>query len=571
MMKNFLILFFLIFFSQVANAQVRVGHLFVMISDAMENAKNSNIIESIPILENFKAEFNAIPTSNSQSGLQVNETLEIALKSPKLENLESLSVALLAFEKEQNPVDYEAKRKQFERRVMPVFRQFERATEEKNREELPLLYKRLYDTWQRNERVVGDTSAGHYGQIETSLALYRVAMVSEVPDFDTMNLQLKKLGVALNDFIKGNVLEAQSVEGAPQNLTDGLALLRRALADFPQNEAVAKDAIFTFITQWAIFEGEVRTRDGGLYNRIESELPEIAAKGTSKENLARFQNLIESIELLDISAGYTAFDAAIILLREGLEALLIIMTLLAALQAANQTHGQYWVIGGAILGVGLSLIVAIILVQVFPLAAASASREILEGAVGIMAVVVMVFVGAWLHSKGSIAGWQSYISNQMGRALAQGSLFGLSGLAFLAVFREGAETILFYAGMMPKITMNAFLSGVGAAILGLIVIAYLMKIFAQKLPIHLMFKAMSWLIYALGFKILGVSVHTLQLTNVLSQDILPLPSIAILGFYNSFQGMFAQIVYVVLIMGVAKWQRRIEMREGREVLASARL
>ncbi|WP_290879351.1 FTR1 family protein [Helicobacter sp.] len=561
MMKKFLILFFLCFFSQITNAQVRVGHLFVMISDAMENAKNSNEIESIPILENFKAEFDAIPTPSSQSRMQVNETLEIALKNPKLENLESLSVALLAFEKEQNPVDYEAKRKQFEKRVIPVFKQFERATEEKNIEELPLLYKRLYDTWQRNERVVGDTSAGHYGQIETALALYRVAMVSEVPDFDAMNLQLQKLGSALNDFIKGNVLEAQSVEGAPQNLLDGLALLRRALADFPENESIAKDAIFTFITQWPIFEGEVRTRDGGLYNRIESELPEIAAKGASKENLERFLNLIESIEALDISAGYTAFDAAIILLREGLEALLIIMALLASLQAANQARGQYWVIGGAILGIGFSLIVAIILAQVFPLAAASTNREILEGAVGIVAVVVMIFVGAWLHSKSSIAGWQSYISSKMGQALAQGSLFGLSGLAFLAVFREGAETILFYAGMMPQITMESFLSGVGAAILGLIVIAYLMKIFAQKLPIHLMFKVMSWLIYALGFKILGVSVHALQLTNVLSQDILPLPSIVILGFYNSLQGMLAQIVYIVLVIVVAIWQRRIEMRE----------
>lgn len=119
--------------------------------------------------------------------------------------------------------------------------------------------------------------------------------------------------------------------------------------------------------------------------------------------------------------------------------------------------------------------------------------------------------------------------------------------------------------------MESFLGGVSAAILGLIVVAYLMKIFAQKLPIHLMFKVMSWLIYALGFKILGVSVHTLQLTNVFQQDILSLPSIAILGFYNSIQGMFAQIVYIALIVGVARWQRRIEMRESRKILASAKL
>lgn len=558
MRKIVLVFLSLWIFSQIASAEVRVGHLFVMISDAMEEVKNSNNDKSLPILENFKTEFDAIPTSNSQAGIKVSEALNINLKEPNLEHLESLSIALLAFEKEQNPIDYEAKRKQFEKRIMPIFKQFKKATEEKNIEELPLLYKRFYDTWQRNERIVGDTSAGHYGQIETALALYRVAMVSEAADFDSMNFHIQKLGTALNDFIVGNVLEAQSVEGAPQTLPQGLALLRRALEDFSQNEAAAKEEIFTFIAQWPIFEGEVRTRDGGLYNRIESELPEIAARGATQENLLRFQNLIESVEALDINAGYTAIDAAIVLLREGVEALLIIMALLAALQAANQTRGQHWVIGGAVLGVGFSIVVALALVQLFPLAAAGTNREILEGAVGIVAVIVMIFVGAWLHSKASLAGWQTYIKSKMGQALAQGSLIGLGGLSFLAVFREGAETILFYAGMMPQMTINAFLSGVGAAIIGLVLIAYLMKIFAQRLPIHLMFRVMSWLIYALGFKILGVSVHALQLTNVLPSDILPLPNVVVLGFYNNLQGIVAQVIYIALIVLVFVWQKHKE-------------
>ncbi|CAM3650076.1 MULTISPECIES: hypothetical protein [Helicobacter] len=57
---------------------------------------------------------------------------------------------------------------------------------------------------------MGDTSAGYYGQIETALALYCVAMVSEAVDFDSMNFHIQKLGAALNDFITGNVLESQS-------------------------------------------------------------------------------------------------------------------------------------------------------------------------------------------------------------------------------------------------------------------------------------------------------------------------------------------------------------------------
>ena len=555
MMKKILVILFVFVIPQILNAQVRVGHLFVMISDAMENAKNSENMKSIPILEDFKAEFNSIATSNSQAGLQVSEALRIAIDEPKLEHLESLSTALIAFEKEQNPIDYDAQRKQFEKRVIPIFKQLQEATNQKKLGELPALYKRFYDVWQRNERVVSDTSAGHYGKIETALALYRIAMVSEVADFDAMELHIQNLNEALSDFIAGNVLEAQSIEGAPQTLSSGLALLNQALTDFQHNETAAKEAIFTFIAQWPIFEGEVRTRDGGLYNRIESELPEIAARGATEKNIAQLENLIQSIEKLDIGAEYTAFDVAVILLREGVEALLIIIALFTALQAANQARGQVWVIGGAVLGVGASLIVALALVRLFPLAAAGTNREILEGAVGIVAVAVMIFVGAWLHSKSSVAGWQAYISKKMGQALAKGSLIGLGGLAFLAVFREGAETILFYAGMMPQMTIDSFLIGILVAVVGLIVITYLMRTFTQKLPIHLMFGVMSWLIYVLGFKILGVSIHALQLTNVLSADILPLPNITILGFYNNFQGVVAQVIYIVIIMAIIVRQR----------------
>ena len=553
-------LFFVVLLVGFGNAEVRLSHLFVLISDSMEEVKKENFSESLPILEQFKSEFELTQNNNSPKGAEVKKALESALKNPKIQNLESLSTALIAFEKEQNPIDYEAKRKQFEKRVMPLYKLFKEETSAKNAEEIQALYKRLYDTWQRNERIVGDTSPGHYGQIEIALTLYRVAMVSEPMNFEVMELQSSRLGAALEEFISGKVLEAQSATNAPQTLSAGLNLLRGALEDFPNNASKAKDAIFVFITQWPIFEGEVRTRDGKLYNRIESELPEIVARSGNAENLAQLRNLIESIEALDINANYTAIDSAIILLREGVEALLIVMALLAALEAAKQNRGYKWVIGGAVIGIGLSFVAAFLLAILFPLAAAGTNREILEGGVGILAVIVMLFVGAWLHSKSSLRGWQDYIAKQMGKALASGSLIGLAGLSFLAVFREGAETILFYAGLLPKITMTSFLSGIGIAVVGLVIIAYLMRVFTQKLPIHLMFMAMSWLIYCIGFKMLGVSIHALQLTNILPMQILPLPSFAFIGFYNNIQGITTQAVYVLCVIAIVLWQRNAERR-----------
>ncbi len=555
MKKIFLYFLFCVFLPCFMGASVSVGHLFVKISDAMEQTKRGNFAEALPILEDLRSDFNAMQENDSVKGKEFKTSLEIALKNPKIEELEALSSALIEFEREQNPIDYTAKRKQFEKRVMPLFLQLEQETKNQNAEALPQLYKRFYDTWQRNERIVGDTSPGHYGQIETALSLYRVAMVSEPMNFDSLSEQTKKFKTALESFVLGETLEIQSLENAPQTLLAGLKLLREAREEFPHNESKAKDAILTFITQWPIFEGEVRTRDAVLYNRIESELPEIISKGNDAENLKHFSSLIESIESLDVEANYTLFDAAIILLREGLEALLIVMALLAALEATKQNRGRALVIGGAICGIGLSFVVALLLTLLFPLATAGANREILEGAVGIIAVVVMLFVGAWLHSKSSLAGWQSYLSSQMGRALSSGSLAGLFGLSFLAVFREGAETILFYAGMLPKITMSAFLSGIVVAIFILVAIAYFMRIFAKKLPIHLMFMFMSWLLYCIGFKMLGVSVHALQLTNILPADILPFSSMTVIGLYNTTQGIALQGAYVICVVGIVCWHK----------------
>ncbi|MDE5592233.1 MAG: FTR1 family protein, partial [Helicobacter sp.] len=221
----------------------------------------------------------------------------------------------------------------------------------------------------------------------------------------------------------------------------------------------------------------------------------------------------------------------------------------------KKRSSKEFIIGGALVGVSFSLLIAITLSYLLPVATAGTNREIIEGAVGILAVILMLFIGAWLHNKSSIANWKAFIQQQVGRTITKGNLLGLGGLSFLVVFREGAETILFYAGIMPQITLESLLSGIAIALIGLIIVAYLMKVFTQKLPIHLMFGAMSWLIYIIGFKILGVSIHALQLTNILPIHILSLPSIAIFGFYNTIEGIMAQAVYLILIFVIIAWQK----------------
>ena len=102
-----------------------------------------------------------------------------------------------------------------------------------------------------------------------------------------------------------------------------------------------------------------------------------------------------------------------ILLREGVEALLIVLALVSSLKAANQKKGLRWVYAGATAGILASVIIAFVLQALFPTVSSGTNREILEGFVGIFAVLMMIGIGFWLHSKSSLKSWKNYIDKKM--------------------------------------------------------------------------------------------------------------------------------------------------------------
>ncbi|QIM63189.1 iron permease [Pasteurellaceae bacterium Orientalotternb1] len=541
--------------SVCAYAKVETSPLFVHLSDAMAAVKQNEMAKSEPFLTALQQEFEAIPSHNSKAGQAVSSALNFAKNSPTLENFEQLSKALYAFEKEQNPIDYAQQRQKFTKRVSPVYQQLLKAVQANNLDDAQTVFKRFNATWTTNEKVVRETSLGHYGQIETAMTLLRIAMLSEPANFAEMEKQAANLGQSLADFNAGNILQPQSAAAnVPTTLPEGIKLLEKSYAAFENNQPEqARADITLFIQQWAVFEGEVRTRDSSLYTRVESDLPVIMVKGNESANLKKFQLLINELNRLNIAGSYGIVDAMLVLLREGVEALLIIMALLTTLNAANQPKAKRWVYAGAGLGLLTSMIGAVALQQLFPAISAGKNREILEGGVGVVAVAMMLFVGAWLHSKSSISGWKNFVDKQVSQALLTGSLIPILSLSFLSVFREGAETILFYVGMLPLISTDDLLFGLGLALLLLAIIAALMTLSSKRLPMHQLFKVMTLLIYALGFKILGVSIHALQLTQVLPRHLLDLPNVEWIGFYASMEGIAAQIIYLALIPIVAKF------------------
>lgn len=139
----------------------------------------------------------------------------------------------------------------------------------------------------------------------------------------------------------------------------------------------------------------------------------------------------------------------------------------------------------------------------------------------------------------------------MGKALSTGSIVSMSFISFLSIFREGAETIIFYTGMAPSISAEKLLTGIGIAVLILALFALVFIRFSTKIPIGSFFKVATVLIYALAFKILGVSLHALQLTNVISTNLIKnFPVIDLIGFFPTWETLLPQLLLLAMIISM---------------------
>ena len=553
MVKNYLnkILLVLIIFTSfiplahIAIAKESYSDLFIKITDANTALKNNDKDKAKKLIEEFRNEFNATKNSDSEAGKRVKKT---ALSENLDEDqLRELSTALLAFETEQNPIDIEAEKKAFKTKLYPSFDKLEKAIDTKDVETMKAEYVKYNAAWVRNEGIVRSVEPAYYGKIETTMSFLRSSMEVELYDYQTTKMYLSDLKKHLDDFLAGKKLEQNS---DVKTLDQGIKLLEESYNAFVSGDkAQGSQKMKKFIEVWPVIEGDVRTRNASLYTKVESETPIIMVKGNEQKYQDQLKDLIAELSKIDTKSNYNAIDSMLILLREGVEALVIVLSLASALRAAKQRKGLVWVYAGAIAGILASILAAVVLKYSFPALSSGTNREIIEGVVGIFAVIMMIGIGIWLHSKSSVKAWKDYMDKKLNVVLSTGSFVSMFALSFLAVFREGAETILFYAGIMPLITTSNLLIGIGLAIVALIILGFAMMKASGKLPISKVFLVLSWLIYILGFKMLGVSIHALQITDMLSNHIIDhMPTIEWLGIYPSYEVVISQIVYMIIVI-----------------------
>ncbi len=236
-----------------------------------------------------------------------------------------------------------------------------------------------------------------------------------------------------------------------------------------------------------------------------------------------------------------------ILLREGLEALLIVVAMLAFLRKANRSDVLYYVHGGwvaALVTGGLTWIVATYFIGI-----SGASRELTEGFGSVFAAIVLLWVGIWMHGRSNAKAWQSYIDNKLTHALNGPSAWLLFGLSFLVVYREVFETILFYAAIWNQGNGGAVFAGGVAAAVALLVIAWIMMRYSSTLPIGKFFAYSSVLIAVLAIVLIGKGVAALQEAGYLPiHPLAGFPRIATLGLFPTREGIIAPMAMILLLL-----------------------
>jgi len=233
-----------------------------------------------------------------------------------------------------------------------------------------------------------------------------------------------------------------------------------------------------------------------------------------------------------------------IIVREGLEAILIIAAIIAYLVATKHEKKVSAVYYGAGLAIIASIATALILEAVF--ASAEAPRETLEGATMLLAAGVMLYVTNWFLGKMEHQKWAAYIKGKVSDALSSQSVLALGAVSFLAVYREGFETVLFYKALTSGATdLTGITAGFILGIAALAVLFVLIVRIEKRLPLHIVFGATSAILFLLSVKFAGKGVHELQEAGIVSETALGVvPKISDLGIYPTAETLGIQALII---------------------------
>ncbi len=341
------------------------------------------------------------------------------------------------------------------------------------------------------------------------------------------------------------------------------ATLHAAAATPGRGERAAAQVLDAYLAFEGV-EGAVRVADAGLASRAEARFAALreaaAAGGTSLDADRRtVAATLDSAEAVlgrsRTGWGYLA-ESFLLIVREGFEAILIVAAIMAVVLRSGSTSQRNEVRWGVGLALLASLATAVGLDWL--LAGGATQRESLEGGVMLVAAAVLFYVSYWLISKVEAAAWQRFLHDKVERAAASGRGFALASLAFLAVYREGFETVLFYKALyMSGGTAAAapITAGLAAGSVVLVAVYVGIEKFGVRIPLRPFFAVTGATLYFMAFVFAGTGVKELQEGALLPSTLVPgAPRSDFFGVYPTVESLAVQGLIVMCLVVALVWR-----------------
>ena len=348
--------------------------------------------------------------------------------------------------------------------------------------------------------------------------------------------------------------------GKPSGLALSRLRLQESLAALRAGDRAnaTRLGLSAYLDGFEPIEPMVRARDNSLLVAVEDAMlnyRSAVAKGTTGQAeaaAAQLSRLFSQVDALmeDAKADpMTTFVGALtILLREGVEALLIVIGMIAFLKRAEHPDALRHVHAGwisALIAGALTWAVATYLVEI-----SGATREVTEGVGSVLAAAVLLTVGLWMHQKSSAGRWQGYLKSKLSAAMTRQSAWALFALAFVAVYREVFETVLFYSALAADGNGGALAAGFITAVVLLAVIAWVLLRTSARMPIGKFFSFTSILVAILSVVLIGKGISALQEAGWVSASPITMPRVDWLGLFPTLETVTAQaLVLAVALAG----------------------
>ncbi len=276
-----------------------------------------------------------------------------------------------------------------------------------------------------------------------------------------------------------------------------------------------------------------------------------------KDDIAKAQTLISeannALQNKNYTFGFAFIFAASIILREGIEAFLIIITILGVLKSINADKAIKWVHGGWIFALILGLLSMFFVSLIVSINAQS--RELMEGLGASFAVIVLLYVGFWLHSKTEAKKWKEFVEHKIIKLVSSKNMMGLAIISFVVVFREAFESVIFLSAIELQIdqgSKSGIYFGTISSLVLVLLLAWAALKFAVKLPVMKLFKYSAVTIVILSIVLAGKGIHAFQESGYMSITQIPIKSsFPLIGLYPTIETTSMQLF--VLALTIVLW------------------